>query len=121
VDYDKNEDWQRWNQLAKKRILMSVEQLTLDVGQTPQAEYFLRPNLMSGGTKVSSLTQQSYATETSKKKTQSTNQEEAEPKFNFFQNIFGDESLDNNEDDMCFDTEEVWYQQMWFRKYVVKM
>jgi Zn-dependent metalloprotease len=108
VDYDKNEDWQRWNQLAKKRILMSVEQPTLDVRQTPQAEYFLRPNLMSGGTKVSSLTQQSYETEKSKRTTQTANQEEAEPEFNFFQNIFGDESLDNNEDDKCCNTQEVW-------------
>jgi hypothetical protein len=100
---------------------MSVEQLTLDVRQTPQAEYFLRPNHMSGGTKVSSLTQQSYGTEKSKITTQKTKQEEAEPEFNFFENMFGYESSDNNEDDKCCNTQEVWYQQMRSTKYMMKM
>jgi hypothetical protein len=68
----------RWNQEAKKRILMKVEEPRVDVQQTPQAGYYVLPNLMSGGTQVSSLTARSYATEKSTLAMLSTNQEDRE-------------------------------------------
>jgi hypothetical protein len=114
VEYHKDLDWQRWNQVAKKRILMKVEELRVDVQQTPQAGYYVRPNLMSGGTKVSSLTARSYATEKSTLPMQSSNQEDRErqnkggmePDTNF-NNCFEDESLEVNEEDMGNKNHEV--------------
>jgi hypothetical protein len=107
VDYDKDPDWQRWNQVAKRRILMTVVQPRLDVQQPLQAGYYVQPNLMSGGTKVYSLTPGSYATEKSNITMQSTNQEDRErqnigkikPDTNF-NNCFQNESSEGNEEDM---------------------
>jgi hypothetical protein len=78
VDYEENLDWQRWNQLAKKRILMKVEEPRMKVQQTPQAGYYIRPNQASVGTKVSALTAGSYETDKSTEEMQRGRQEGAE-------------------------------------------
>jgi hypothetical protein len=106
-------EWQRWNQVAKKRILMKVEEPRVNDQQTPQAGYYVRPNLISGGTKVSTLTARSYATEV---EVQSTEQEDGETQnnngvemdtnfnINFDEESFEENGEQHNEAEMELDT-----------------
>jgi hypothetical protein len=65
VDYDKDADWQRWNVVAKKRILMKVEEPLGNMHQSPLAAYYVQQNMESGGTKISSLGSHSYVSDKS--------------------------------------------------------
>jgi hypothetical protein len=64
VDYDDNEDWQRWNHVGKGRILRRVDETPVIV-RTPLAEYCIRRSVGSEQTKISSLGGGSCATEAS--------------------------------------------------------
>jgi hypothetical protein len=52
--------------VAKKRILMKVSEPTVSMQQSPVAAYYVQQNMESGGTKISSLGSQSYASDRSK-------------------------------------------------------
>jgi hypothetical protein len=51
--------------VAKKRILMKVEEPLVNMQQSPLAAYYVQQNMECGGTRISSLGSQSYVSDKS--------------------------------------------------------